>query len=117
MERYVNALEWNHCEASLELNGLWLGFCLLTALVDYLNKMFFDIFERHCLHESLDVDLLHLENIEDVSHRVKSSKITSADVLHVCNVVVDDLNKPSSRFLDILNHILQSLLVKGLRDS
>lgn len=46
MERYVDALERDRCEATLEVEWLWLGFCLLSALLDDLDKMGFDILQR-----------------------------------------------------------------------
>lgn len=43
--------------------------------------------------------------------------ITSSDVLHVGNVVVDNLQKPASLLGNNLDDVLQSLLVEGLGDT
>lgn len=108
VERHINALEWDRCKATLEVNRLGLGLGLFGALPDDLYEMLLDIFEGHGLHERLDVDFLCLEVIGDIGQAVKSSQlgntishktdngrystyITSAHVLHIGHVVVDNL--------------------------
>ena len=66
MEGHVDSFEGDSCEATLEVNWLWLGFCLLGAFPDNFYEVLLDIFEGHCLHEGLDINLLRLEVIRDV---------------------------------------------------
>lgn len=68
------------------------------------------------MHQLLNVDLLSLEVVGHSSKGVKRAEITSADVLHVGNVVIDNLQQPCGLLRNILDDILKSLLVERLRD-
>ena len=117
MEWHINTLQWDGGETTLEIKWFGLGLSLLSTLIDDLDQVSFDILERHALHQLLDVNLLCLEIIGDVGETVKSAKVTSTDVLHIGDVVVDNLKKPAGLFRDILNNILKCLFVEGLGDS
>ncbi|KAH0356650.1 hypothetical protein KCU81_g814, partial [Aureobasidium melanogenum] len=77
-----------------KVERLRLGFGLLCASLDDLDKVALDILEGHGLHQCLDVDLLYLEVIEDIGKAVKRTEVTSSNVLHVGDVVVDNFQEP-----------------------
>jgi len=62
----------------------------------------------------LDIDLLGLEIVGDTSKGIKGSEVTSAHILHVCDVVVDNFKEPASLFGNVLNDVLEGLFVEGL---
>ena len=117
MERHINALERNDSKAALQLDWFRLGVCLLATLLDDVDKMLLDILQRHLLHKLMDVNLLHLKHVEHIGHAVKRSQIASTDVLHVSDVVVDNLDQPASRLGNVLDNVLQRLLVEGPADA
>ena len=45
MERYVNSLERNRCETTLEFKRLWFALGLFGALFDDLDEALFDLFQ------------------------------------------------------------------------
>src|SRR5689334_8856690 len=107
MEGNIDTLERNGCETSLEIERFGLSIGLFGASLNNLNKVCLHILNRECLHQLLNVNLLCLEVVGDTSEGVKSAEVTSTDVLHVCNVVVDNLQEPSSLFSDVLNNVLK----------
>lgn len=117
VERHVDALERNGREAALELDGAGLGFGLLGALLDDLDQMSLDVLDGQALCQLLNVDLLCLEVVGDVGEAVESAQVTSGDILHVGDVVVDNLEQPAGGLGDVLHDVLQSLLVEGLADT
>ncbi|KAF3401859.1 hypothetical protein F1880_009718 [Penicillium rolfsii] len=125
VEGDVDTLEGNGGEATLQLNGLGLGLGLLDALLDDADQVSLEVLERHALHKSWDVNVLGLEEVQEVGKAVESAElqgftltyITSSDVLHVGNIVVDNLQKPASLLGNDLDDVLQGLLVEGLGDT
>lgn len=117
VEGDVDALEGDGGEAALELEGLGLGFGLLGALFDDGGQVGLDVLERDGLHQLLDVDLLGLEVVEDVSEAVEGAQVAGAHVLRVLDVEVDDLEQPGGRLGDVLDDVLQGLLGEGLADA
>lgn len=63
MEWYINALEWDDCEAALKLDWLWLSLSFSTALANDLDEVLLDILEGHLGHQVLDIDLLQLQRV------------------------------------------------------
>lgn len=114
VEGHIDTLQGDGSKATLELQRLGLRLCLLGALADDLDEMGLDILDRQCLNELLDVDLLGLQVVGNASQGVQSPEVTSADVLHVGNVVVDNFQEPRSLFGNVLDNILKSLLIEGL---
>ena len=43
--------------------------------------------------------------------------ITGADILLVNNVIIDNFQQPFGFFRDVINNVLKSLLIDGLRDT
>lgn len=117
MERHVDTLEGDSGKATLQVEGLGLGLGLLGALLDDGGEVLLDLLKRDGLHELLDVDLLGLEVVEDVGEAVEGAEVTSADVLRVLDVQVDNLEEPGGGLGDVLNNVLQGLLGEGLADT
>lgn len=135
MEGHVDALERDGGEAALQFERLRLGLGFVRAAFDDLDEVRFDVFERHFFHQGLDVDFLGFEVVGDAGEGIEGAElqrrrldlcrlaesgvsggtyISGADVLHVCDVVVDDFQKPLRLLGNVLNHVLQGLLVEGL---
>lgn len=137
MEGDVDALQGDSSEATLQVDWAGLGLGLLDAFLNDADKVSLDVVEGHALHQGGNVDILGLEEVEEVGEAVQGSElnvvsiayfheclwergvtyITSSNVLHVSNVVVDDLQKPASLLGNVLHDVLQGLLVEGLRDT
>ncbi|GKT61902.1 LOW QUALITY PROTEIN: unnamed protein product [Colletotrichum tofieldiae] len=115
MEGHVNATERDRCKATLELQGGRLLERRLSAALDDLLERTLGLVD--VATHLLNVDLLLLEEVGDAREGVKSPKITGGNVLHVCDVVVDNLKEPASLLGDAVNNELQSLLIEGLGDS
>lgn len=73
MERNIDSFEGNCGEASLKIDGSRLGFRLFDTFVNDLNKMSLDIFQRHTLHESGNVNVLSLQVVEQIGEAVKGA--------------------------------------------
>jgi len=91
VERHVNSLEGDGGEAALQLDRLGFGFTLLCAFLDDFNKVSLDIIQGECFDQRVDIDLLGFEEVGDTREAVERSEISGADVLHVGDVVVDNL--------------------------
>ncbi|KAH3662368.1 hypothetical protein OGAPHI_005620 [Ogataea philodendri] len=113
VERNRDSLQWNTCESSLQVDRLWLGQGLLGDLVHNLTQMLGNLLERHHLLQFDNVDLLHLKHIQCVGQRVKSSQVTSGNVLLVLHVEVDNLQQPAGLFADVLNNESQGRVVES----
>lgn len=75
VKRHVDALEGNSGEAAVEMDGLGLGFGLFGALLNDVDEVSFDVLDRHLLHESVDIDLLGLEEVEDICQAVEGTEL------------------------------------------
>lgn len=75
VEGDVDTTERNGSKATFQYDRLRLRLCLLYALMNYLDKMRFDIVKGHLLHKCLDVDFLRLQHVEQVCQAVKSTKL------------------------------------------
>ena len=117
VERHVNALEGDGGKATLQVERLGLRLSLLGALLDDGSEVLLDLLKGDGLHQLLDVDLLGLEVVEDVGEAVEGPEVTSADVLRVLDVQVDNLEKPGGGLGDVLNNVLQGLFGEGLADT
>ncbi len=106
VEGDIDALEWNGGEPALQINWFRFGLGLLRALSDDFDQVLLDVFKRHRLHQRLNVDFLGLDVIGDVGEAVESAKITGANVLHVGDVVIDDLEEPFGFFGDVFDDVL-----------
>lgn len=117
MERHIDALEGNGGKATLQVERLGLSLGLLGALLDDGGEVLLDLLKGDGLHQLLDVDLLSLEVVQDVGEAVEGPEVTSADVLRVLDVQVDNLEKPGGGLGDVLNNVLQGLFGEGLADT
>lgn len=81
MEGDVDALEGDGGETTLQLDGLGLGLGLLDALLDDADQVSLQVLERHALHQSGDVDVLGLEEVQEVGKAVEGAE------LEVCMLV------------------------------
>ncbi|TKW54870.1 hypothetical protein CTA1_24 [Colletotrichum tanaceti] len=115
VERHVDAAQGNRCKPTLELQRRRLLQRSLGAALD-------DLLERplglvDVAAHLLNIDLLLLEEVGNTRQGVKSAQVTGSNILHVGNVVVDNLEQPARLLRDAVNNKLQSLLVERLGDS
>lgn len=75
VEWHINTLERDRGETTLQLDRTRLGFGLLDTFLDDTGQMSLDILERHALHQSRDVDVLCLEEVEQVGEAVESAEL------------------------------------------
>jgi len=75
VEGHVNAFERDGGKATLQLDGLRLGFGLLGAFADDFNEVGFYVFEGEFLHERLDVDFLGFEVVRDASETIQGAEL------------------------------------------
>lgn len=108
MEGDVDSFQGDRRLATLKVDRARFGFGDLHTLVNDAHEMSLKIFQRHGLHQRRNVDVLGLQVIEEITQAVKGTEllsvrqsridqvgvdgtyIASSNVLHVCNVVVDD---------------------------
>ena len=117
MEGDVDALERDGGEATLEFDGVRFRLGLFGALLDDFDEVGLDVVEREGFDQGVDVHFLSLEVVGDACEAIEGSQVTGADVLHVGNVVVDNLQQPFGFLCDVFDHVLQGLLVEGFGDS
>lgn len=75
VEGDVDTLERDGGEATLQLDGLGLGLGLLDALLDDADQVSLEVLERHALHQSGDVDVLGLEEVQEVGQAVEGAEL------------------------------------------
>lgn len=73
VEGNIDAAKRDSGEATFQGHRLWLRFGLLDTFVDDFDQVCLNILERHRLHESLNVDFLGLEDVEQVGQTVKGT--------------------------------------------
>ena len=69
----VDAPEGNCGKAALEFDWLRLSFGLLSTLLDNLDELLLGALKRHLRHEGLNVNFLHLEEVEHVGEAVEGA--------------------------------------------
>ncbi|KAH3676647.1 hypothetical protein OGATHE_001136 [Ogataea polymorpha] len=109
-----NALQWDTGVSSFQVDWLWLGQRLLGNLVDDLTQVLGNLFERHCLLQLDNVDLLDLKHVQRVAQSIQSSKISGSNVLLVLHVEVDDLQQPAGLLANVLDNESQGRIVEVL---
>lgn len=75
VERDVDAFERDGGEAALELERFGFGLGFFGAAFDDLDKVGFDVFQRHLLHQRLDVDFLGFEVVCDAGEGIKGAEL------------------------------------------
>ena len=73
VERDVDSPKGNYSKTALEFDWLRLSFCLFSTLLDNLDELLFDVLEGHLRHEGLNVNILHIEEVEHVGDAVKGT--------------------------------------------
>lgn len=119
VERDVDTGEGDRREATLESDepSLLLEVLgLLYALVDNLAQVLLDLVDRHGLGEFREVDLLHLEEVEDVRERLEADEVTRDNVLLTLDVVVDDLDENVAAASDRLDDLTERGVTERLAD-
>ena len=58
MEWHINPFKWYGSETSFKSNGPGLALGLLNTLIDNLDKVGFDVLQRHALHKCRNVNIL-----------------------------------------------------------
>ena len=117
VEGHVDALERDGSEAALEIEGLRLGCRLRRALADDLHEVILDVVQGQGLHQLLDVDFLCLQVVEDAGQGVQGAEVAGAHILHVGDVVIDDLQQPGRLLGDVADDVLERFFVKRLGDA
>lgn len=108
VEGDVDSFQRDRSLTTLKVDRVRFGFGDLHTLMDDAHEMSFEIFQRHRLHQRRDINVLGLQVIEKISQAIKGAEllsvrslrinqlgivgtyIASSNVLHVCNIVVDD---------------------------
>lgn len=75
VEWHVDTLQRDCRKATLKDDGFRFGLSHLPAFFDDFNKVGFDVFQGHGLHQGLDVNLLSLQDVENIREAVKSAKL------------------------------------------
>jgi len=73
VERDVNAPERNCGKTALEFDWLGLGFSLFGTFLDNLDELLLDVLKGHLRHEGLNVNFLHLEEVEHVGEAIEGA--------------------------------------------
>ncbi|KAK1253167.1 LOW QUALITY PROTEIN: hypothetical protein MKX08_004354 [Trichoderma sp. CBMAI-0020] len=110
VEGHVNASERDCGKATLQLQRQGLLESRLGASADNLLQSALSLL--NVVAHLFNVNLLHLEEVGHSSERVQSAQVTGAHVLHVGNVVVDNLQQPASLFRNLVNDKLKGLFVE-----
>ena len=75
MEGHIDTLEGDSGKATLQVDRARLGLGLLDTLHDDAHQVSLDILKRHSLHQSGDVDVLSLEEVQKVGEAVKGTEL------------------------------------------
>ena len=73
MEWDINTPERYCGKAALEFDWLRLSFGLFSTFLDNLDELLLDVLEGHLRHEGLNVNFLHLEEVEHVGEAVEGA--------------------------------------------
>jgi hypothetical protein len=115
VERHINTSERDGGETTLKLQRLGLSKGLLSASADDLAKVSLGLL--NVASHLLDINLLELDEVGDTGEGVQGTEVTGTHVLHVGDVVVDNLQEPASLLGNVVDDELESRLVEGLADT
>ena len=73
MEWDINTPEGNCGKATLEFDWLRLSFDLFSTLLDNLDELLLDVLEGHLRYEGLNLNFLHLEEVEHLGEAVEGA--------------------------------------------
>ena len=73
VERDVDATEGDCGKTALEFDWLRLSFCLFSTFLNNLDELLLDVLEGHLRYEGLNLNFLHLEEVEHVGEAVEGA--------------------------------------------
>ncbi|KAI6759681.1 hypothetical protein HG530_010361 [Fusarium avenaceum] len=115
VERHIDTAERDGSKATLKLKRSGLGQRLLGTAANDLAEVALDLL--NVVLDLFDINLLDLDEVGHTSKSVERTEVTSTHVLHVGNVVVDNLKEPTSLLSNVVDNELESSLVEGLADA